>query len=365
MDALTRRMYEAVDFCRQMELLHPHAEAMLTASMASSLNAASKAVETTLKRLEAASIRLKDATISTVPPSGVRVGTEAAVASRAPLVITSALLEAIAHACKALQDSRDHIMSSGSKLLAQDDVPEHTQPVTVADVYPSWHRLQAMLNAAASQISQMCQELPGLPSEVSCYASKNTGLAAVNSSQLSDEQQMEVGLAAQVAVREALIWAQGTKKYACGERKQGSMLLLPEAVTMCQVFLQSACADRLCAALQACVRTASQAPLTSGHLAGVRSKFLAVVGCTRAVLAGMRACLAHVVLLHAATGLLALTSTSVFLAYIREGLGQGEGEAGDVDNGEGTGMAVLQVSSASFLHYIDVLIDTIYVLWHQ
>eukprot|EP00892_Ulva_mutabilis_P006643 jgi/Ulvmu1/4350/UM002_0074.1 len=336
LDTVASSVYDVIVFCRQIELLQPSSEAMMTASLTSTFKSASKAVAAILESLEAVQRQLEDATAAVLPPVSVCSGAQAsgAGAARAPLLFTPALLGAMVSACTALHNARERVRRSGEVGVAQGDVADQTRHVTVADVFPCWGRLQAMLTSITLKLSGLRNDLPELPSVL--RSDSHAGRTAAGTTGLSAEHLVRLSEAGGAALKESLLWAQGTKRVA--DKQQGLWLLLPEAAAVCEAFLHSACAGRLCIALQACVTGASRgSPFASAELVPMRSKLRAVLACSQTVLAGMRASLAYAVLLHAATGHLAVAAASMFLEYARAGLGDGEGEVEDGEAGEGTG----------------------------
>lgn len=345
LDAVSASLYDATAFCRQMQLLQMPSEAMLAPAVAAALTSAGKDLSATLERLESASSTLATTLAATMPPVGVDGSSPDADGDyppRAPLVFTPELLGVIASACTALEDCASFVLSAGRAALPPDDLPGLSGQVTVADVFPSWDRLQTILCSAVSNLCDLCQTLPSLPPLLRRGAPPD-GQSPTGDMDVATDVLLDVTKAAQSALEQSLIWAQGTRGHDVGGVEAGQFML-PQAVQVLITFLQSSCTGLLCRCLRECVHSASQAPLARAPDASAMSwRLHAVLGCCQTTLAGMRGCLAHASLLHAATGKLAVTVTSLFLAYVREGFGDGEGEVEDGEGGDGTGVMFLMV----------------------
>lgn len=327
-------------FCRQMRLLELPSEAMLSPSVTAALTAASQGLSSTLEALETAHTNLSSAVSTTVAPVGIDVGdsgVDDVESLHAPLVFTPALLDAVASARTCLEESYKTVHRSGQAALSPDDSLDLSGVATVGDVFPSWNRLESMLSSGVTEANQLCQALPAVPP---LHGGANRE-AASSPPNADAHPEVLTGLtdAAQTALKQTLLWAQGTRS-SVAEPDENGMFRLPQAMKILCKFLQSSCTRRLCSALAACVHGAPKLSSDASELeATLNSRLLPVLGCSQTVLTGMRGCVIHAVLLHAATGELAVAITSMFIAYVREGFGDGEGEVAEGEAGEGAGVA--------------------------
>lgn len=322
-----------------MKQLELPSEAMLSPSITAALTAAGQGLSSILEMLETTYSKLFSAVATTMAPVGNTVGNsevDGVEFLHAPLVFTPALLDAVASARTCLEESYNVVHGSGLAVLSPDDSLDLSGIATVRDVFPSWNRLEAMLSSGVAEANRLCRVLPALPFALS--GTKCEAGQPLPNADAHPEVFAKLTDAAQTALKQTLLWAQGTQSSVTQPDENGP-LRLPQAMQILSKFLQSSCARRLCSALTVCVHNA---PKMSSDASGLESplhlRLLRVLGCSQTMLTGMRACVIHAVLLHAATGELAVAIASMFIAYVREGFGEGEGEVDEGEGGDGAGV---------------------------
>lgn len=277
---------------------------------------------------------------------------------QAPLLITPALDEAMQGVASTLAAAQAELLQQGSAVQPGLETPGIEGDMTLARLHPAWLPLQQQLWDAAEQCAVPTASVTPRAA-VANSAMQGTTVAGTAAGTAIDAPG-PLSAAIEQGLQAALLWSQSHGSAPAGSSAPAAD---DEQLASATAQLQRVCASAHLRALQHQLEriadaVAQQEFLAALQASGESQQLHGLLAMAQIVASGAWAAMQHGVLLHAAAAKLAIQTTAVFAAYLKDGFGSGHADddteaqaASGGAKGEG---ALLHIVPAMLNHVLSV-----------
>jgi hypothetical protein len=319
---------QEINLClQQMQTLCPCAALLNSSSLSKAFRSAKEALQSVTEKIGKALSDLLKLQVSGSLP------VQHSCHTGHPLAFGTQLVDAMVRMLQVLQEGLVDIQEAGRTAVPDLDAPEMPKELIVQHVYPSWTALESLMSTQVDKAARACAAAGPLQNARDSTATCST---QVDAAECPQEMVQLFADSIEASIQRSLTWAQMLQTQPWDTSQDARQCMAPQAVQGLIACLQASSLKQLCSSLAACAEAAGQVSGSSAQVVALSSQMHTMLHLVRVVLAGVRAALAHAVVLQTASSQLAMVLTCVFMAYVKDGFGEGEGQEQDGD-GDGGG----------------------------
>jgi hypothetical protein len=322
LEVLQDGIQESRLFMQQLQVLCPAPNTLQSPVLVQKLNLAKQALAASLENVSQAEQQLS-AAVSACSP--LKRPHEACTLPMQPAVFSASLVRAMQQTSHILEECHQVLGDAGGTVIPDLTLPVASEVLTVRHVFPSWKELETLMGKIIEDVGRV--QASASHTHAPPPARDHAAIPPVANVE-------QFAKSVEACLQYTLLWAQEAGK----PRLEQNSTSATEAVAVLKACMQSSAIDNLSVALASCAQFAGQLPGSDAEVLGLASQLRGVLHMVRTVLVALRAAIVHAVLLQAAFSQLTLVVIATFVAFVKEGFGEGVSEEQDVPSGAETGM---------------------------